>query len=71
MELPMLELIFVRKLRPMIIGSDSGCLMLAGMIARPSATSERTNSAVIELGRPNDSRIAMYSISAVMMLARA
>ncbi len=34
-ELPMLALIFTRKLRPMIIGSDSGWLMLAGMMARP------------------------------------
>ncbi len=45
-ELPMLALIFTRKLRPMIIGSDSGWLMLAGMIARPAATSARTNSGV-------------------------
>jgi hypothetical protein len=29
-ELPMLELIFTRKLRPMAIGSSSGWLMLAG-----------------------------------------
>ena len=43
-ELPMLALIFTRKLRPMIIGSDSGWLTLAGMIARPRATSSRTNS---------------------------
>src|SRR5471032_921324 len=33
-ELPMLALIFTRKLRPMIIGSNSVWLMLAGMIAR-------------------------------------
>src|ERR1043165_8975061 len=45
--LPMLALIFTRKLRPMIIGSDSGWLMLAGIIARPRATSARTNSGVI------------------------
>jgi len=43
-------LIFTRKLRPMIIGSDSGWLMLAGMMARPRATSSRTNSAVISAG---------------------
>ncbi|TKS64196.1 MAG: hypothetical protein EWM73_00682 [Nitrospira sp.] len=49
-ELPMLELIFTRKLRPMIIGSLSGWLMLAGMIARPRATSSRTNSGVITEG---------------------
>ena len=48
--LPMFALILVRKFRPMIIGSDSGWLMLAGMIARPAATSLRTNSAVISSG---------------------
>src|SRR6266581_1996458 len=45
--LPMLALIFTRKFRPIIIGSDSGWLMLAGMMARPRATSARTNSGVI------------------------
>ena len=64
-ELPMFALIFTRKLRPMIIGSSSGWLMLAGMIARPRATSERTNSA------SNPSRAAMNSISGVMMFLRA
>src|SRR5580658_8492064 len=48
--LPMLALIFTRKLRPMIIGSSSGWLMFAGMMARPAATSERTNSGVISSG---------------------
>src|SRR5215211_3899373 len=48
--LPMLALILTRKLRPMIIGSDSGWFMFAGMMARPRATSARTNSAVISLG---------------------
>src|ERR1039458_2970270 len=48
--LPMLALIFTRKLRPMIIGSLSGWLMLAGIMARPRATSERTNSGVIWAG---------------------
>src|SRR5688500_3453693 len=48
--LPMLALILTRKLRPMIIGSSSGWLMFAGMIARPRATSARTNSGVISLG---------------------
>src|SRR4029453_19477847 len=47
---PMFALIFTRKFRPMIIGSDSGWLMFAGMIARPAATSHLTNSAVISLG---------------------
>src|SRR5438132_2439517 len=45
--LPILALIFTRKFRPMIIGSLSGWLMLAGMIARPRAISERTNSGVM------------------------
>src|ERR1051325_2795675 len=48
--LPMLALIFTRKLRPMIIGSRSGWLMFAGMMARPAATSLRTNSGVISFG---------------------
>ena len=39
-ELPMLALIFTAKLRPMIIGSSSRWLMLAGMMARPRATSD-------------------------------
>ncbi len=39
-ELPILALILVRKFRPMIIGSDSGWLILAGMMARPRATSD-------------------------------
>ncbi len=49
-ELPMLALILTRKLRPMIIGSLSGWLMLAGMMARPRATSSRTNSGVMDFG---------------------
>src|SRR4051794_14841109 len=64
-ELPMLALILVRKLRPMIIGSDSGWFTLAGMTARPSATSVRTKSA------SSPSRSAMYSISGVTTPARA
>jgi hypothetical protein len=56
-ELPMLAFIFTRKLRPMIIGSVSGWLMLAGMMARPRATSARTNSGVTAAGiaAPKDS----------------
>ena len=34
----------------MIIGSHSGWLMLAGMMARPRATSARTNSGVMKAG---------------------
>src|ERR1043165_2609841 len=49
-ELPMFALIFTRKFRPITIGSVSGWLMLFGMIARPRATSSRTNSGVITLG---------------------
>ena len=49
-ELPMLALIFTRKLRPMIIGSSSAWLMLHGMMARPRAISSRTNSGVMKAG---------------------
>src|SRR5579883_2265661 len=49
-ELPILALILTRKLRPMIIGSDSGWLILAGIMARPRATSSLTNSGVIVFG---------------------
>ena len=58
-ELPMFALTFTRKLRPMIIGSDSGWLTLAGTIARPRATSERTSSA------STPSRVATNCISGV------
>src|SRR2546423_15563343 len=43
-ELPMLALIFTRKLRPMIIGSLSGWLTLAGMNERPRGDLERKES---------------------------
>ncbi len=59
-ELPMFALILTRNFRPIAIGSDSGWLMLAGMIARPRATSSRTSSAAIP------SRIATNSISGVI-----
>ena len=49
-ELPILALIFTRKLRPMIIGSSSAWLMLDGMIALPRAISSRTNSGVMKAG---------------------
>src|SRR5579862_7763483 len=49
-ELPILALILTLKLRPMIIGSDSGWLMLLGIIARPRAISSRTNSGVMNPG---------------------
>jgi hypothetical protein len=64
-EVPMLALIFVRKRLPMIIGSDSGWLTLAGMIARPRATSSRTKVG----SRP--SRVATKSISGVTSPRRA
>ena len=48
--LPMLALILTRKLRPIAIGSDSGWLMLLGMMARPRAISSRTNSGVTKSG---------------------
>jgi hypothetical protein len=62
---PMLALIFTLKPRPMIIGSSSGWLMLAGMMARPRATSLRTNSGSIP------SRSATNSISGVISPRRA
>src|SRR5258707_13337333 len=49
-ELPILALILVRKLRPMIIGSSSAWVIFLGMIARPRAVSERTNSGVVKAG---------------------
>ena len=49
-ELPILALIFVRKLRPIAIGSSSAWLMFDGMMARPRATSLRTNSGVTNSG---------------------
>ena len=64
-ELPMFALIFTAKALPMIIGSLSGWLWLAGITARPRATSSRTSSA----GTP--SRAAMNAISAVISPARA
>ncbi len=64
-ELPMLAFTFTRKLRPMIIGSSSGWLMLQGMMARPRATSSRTNSGVTYSGMaaPKDSPLAFISRS--------
>src|SRR3982750_4205508 len=41
---PILALIFTRKLRPIAIGSDSGWLMLLGMIGGPRAPSFRADS---------------------------
>ena len=61
----MLALTFTANALPMIIGSLSGWLWLAGITARPRATSSRTSSA----GTP--SRAAMNAISAVISPARA
>ncbi len=44
-ECPILAFIFTRNSFPIIIGSDSGWLMLAGRIARPRAISSRTTRA--------------------------
>src|SRR6202012_6093555 len=49
-ELPILALIFTRKLRPIAIGSDSGWLMLLGMIAGARAASSREESGGTKLG---------------------
>ena len=64
-ELPMFALIFTRNFRPMIIGSVSGWLMLAGMMARPRAISSRTISGLMP------SRRATNSISGVISPRRA
>ena len=64
-ELPMFALIFTANALPMIIGSVSGWLWLAGITARPRATSSRTSSAA------TPSRAAMNAISAVISPARA
>ena len=63
----MLALILTRKLRPMMTGSSSGWLMLAGMMARPRAISERTNSGVMKAGisAPKSSPSARRSLGAV------
>ena len=61
----MLALIFTWKPRPMIIGSSSGWLMLAGMMARPRAISSRTNSGAMF------SRSATKRISSVISPLRA
>src|SRR5665811_2580193 len=49
-ELPMLALILVRKLRPMIIGSSSAWLILAGMMARPRAVEHLLAAEILALG---------------------
>ncbi len=64
-ELPMLALTFTRNARPMTMGSDSGWLTLAGRMARPRATSERTSSG------STHSRMATNSISGVISPRRA
>ena len=68
----MLVFIFTRNLRPIIIGSASGWLMLAGITALPAATSCLTNSGVIQDSIPRVSQfmrslIATYSISRVII----
>ena len=71
-ELPILALIFTRKLRPMMTGSSSGWLMFAGMIARPRAISLRTNSGVMKAGisAPKLSPSAMRSSAPSIIFAR-
>ena len=68
----MLALILTRKLRPMIIGSLSGWLMLLGMMARPRATSSRTNSGVMNFWMlaPKDSPGCCFSSSASRTASR-
>jgi len=61
----MLALTLTRKRDPMAIGSLSGWLTLAGMMARPRATSSRTKAG------SNPSRRATNSISGVISPRRA
>ena len=72
-ELPMLALILTRKLRPIAIGSTSGWLMFAGMMARPRATSSRTNSGVMKGGieAPKLSPSASFSSASASAASRA
>ena len=70
-ELPILAFILTRKFVPIIIGSDSGCFLLAGITALPSAISLHTNAGVIRVLIPNSSQfifslMATYSISSVI-----
>ncbi len=73
-ELPRLALILTRKLRPIAIGSLSGWLTFDGMMARPRATSSRTNSGVTSRGSkaPNGwpARRASRSASAAVTARR-
>ena len=64
-ELPMLALILTLKPRPTMQGSSSRWRLLAGMMARPRATSARTNSGSMP------SRAATNAISSVMIPWRA
>jgi hypothetical protein len=64
-ELPMLELILHLEATPMHMGSRFWWFTFAGMIIRPRATSERTNSGAMF------SRRATYSISSVITPLRA
>ena len=64
-EFPMLALILQLEATPMHIGSRLVWWMLAGMIMRPRATSDRISSPV------TCSRLATYSISWVTMPWRA
>ena len=65
-ELPILALILMRKLRPMIIGSSSAWLMLAGMMARPRAT-----SCAHELGRHEQRHRGAEALAVGMRRLRA
>ena len=71
-ELPMLALTLTRKLRPIAIGSSSRWLMLAGMIARPSATSRPNEFRRDEVGdsAPKISPSAMVAAALDRRLAR-
>ena len=63
-ELPMLALIFTRKLRPIAIGSISGWLMLAGMMARPAR-----DLVAHELGRDQLGNLRAHGVAAQALRA--
>src|SRR5262249_61365255 len=52
-ELPILAFILTRKLRPIAIGSSSGWLLFAGLLALPPSPSSLTHSGVTDPGLPD------------------
>jgi len=65
-EFPMLAFTLTRKRRRMIIGSASGWLTSAGMIAWPAATSDRTSSTSHPLRTATDSVSGVTTLTSVV-----